>query len=204
MYEEIDARIIKETPDKPGTPLSCLPAALTNTGIGVSGALTLFKEKYTLWIDEEYVLFRVNGLPDLCCVFVTREHIKKEEQRIDRLLRKNNLKFEELLQLSNIKSQFKEAKAAMGSMKDYYVFRTYAGGGKDGDLCGDYAKGSSYDSVNGNSEDMLLTLCPHCVGQFYNIPGNTVRRTDKNQKIKETCMYCNYRDGYDYVISKKH
>lgn len=31
-----------------------------------------------------------------------------------------------------------------------------------------------------------------------------LQRADKNQKLKETCMFCNVRQGYDYYIRKKY
>ena len=31
-----------------------------------------------------------------------------------------------------------------------------------------------------------------------------IQRADKNQDLKETCMFCNVRQGYDYLIRRNH
>lgn len=54
-----------------------------------------------------------------------------------------------------------------------------------------------------NSETLLLTLCAACARQFYNSPEHIVRRVNKNQKIKEPCMYCSNGYGWDYYVSRK-
>lgn len=48
-------------------------------------------------------------------------------------------------------------------------------------------------------KEMVLTLCPTCLSQFINSPEHVVKRMDRTQ-VKEPCMYCNVRDGYDYRI----
>lgn len=52
-------------------------------------------------------------------------------------------------------------------------------------------------------EEMTLCLCPVCARQFYNSPDHILRRVDPLQSHKETCTYCNVRNGYDYIIIKK-
>ncbi len=52
-------------------------------------------------------------------------------------------------------------------------------------------------------DEMVLTLCGTCLKQFIYSPEHIVRRIDRTQ-IKEPCMYCHVRDGYDYrIIHKK-
>jgi len=52
-------------------------------------------------------------------------------------------------------------------------------------------------------EEMTLCLCPVCASQFYNSPDHIIRRVNPLQNHKETCTYCDVRNGYDYIIIKK-
>ena len=49
-----------------------------------------------------------------------------------------------------------------------------------------------------------MCLCPVCVKVFYESPEHFVKRADRNQQKKETCMFCNSRKGYDYLKRKKY
>ena len=49
---------------------------------------------------------------------------------------------------------------------------------------------------------ILLCLCPVCAKPFYSSKEHFIIRSDRNQTIKETCMFCNVRQGYDYLILK--
>lgn len=51
--------------------------------------------------------------------------------------------------------------------------------------------------------EMELCLCPTCASQFYNSPNHFIRRVDPFQKYKDICTYCNYRYGFDYLITIK-
>ncbi len=51
---------------------------------------------------------------------------------------------------------------------------------------------------------VLLCLCPACAKPFYESSGYFIQRADKNQKLKETCMYCNARLGYGYSVREKY
>lgn len=51
---------------------------------------------------------------------------------------------------------------------------------------------------------ILMCLCPVCAKPFYESREHFIQRADKNQKLKETCMFCNVRQGYDYSIRKKY
>lgn len=48
-----------------------------------------------------------------------------------------------------------------------------------------------------------LCLCSVCAGHFYNVPNYYIRRVNREQMEKETCMFCNLRKGYDYFIGRK-
>lgn len=49
---------------------------------------------------------------------------------------------------------------------------------------------------------MLIRLCSTCDKQFYDSPEFYIRRASMDQLEKETCMFCNVRQGYDFVINK--
>lgn len=51
---------------------------------------------------------------------------------------------------------------------------------------------------------ILLCLCAVCTKPFYESGEHFIQRADKSQKSKETCMFCNARQGYDYLIKKKY
>lgn len=51
---------------------------------------------------------------------------------------------------------------------------------------------------------VLMCLCPMCAKPFYNSKEHFFIRADRDQTIKETCMFCNVRQGYDYLIRKKY
>ena len=51
---------------------------------------------------------------------------------------------------------------------------------------------------------ILMCLCPVCAKPFYNSKEHFIIREDRDQTIKETCMFCNVRQGYDYLIRKKY
>jgi len=43
-----------------------------------------------------------------------------------------------------------------------------------------------------------------CAKPFYESREHFIHRADRNQKLKETCMFCNVRQGYDYFVRKKY
>jgi len=87
-------------------------------------------------------------------------------------------------------------------LKSYQVFERNAAGDLNNEANRNgIGNRRSQDRKRDKDDILLMTLCPSCVKQFYDTPGCTVRRADKHQKFKETCMYCNYRNGYDYKIS---
>ncbi len=48
-----------------------------------------------------------------------------------------------------------------------------------------------------------VCLCRKCLGYFYDTKKYVVRRKNPYQVIKGDCTYCNYRKGYDYLITMK-
>ena len=52
-------------------------------------------------------------------------------------------------------------------------------------------------------QPLVLCLCSVCANQFYDNPAYTIRRLDPEQKEKDTCMYCNVRQGFDYEVRNK-
>lgn len=51
---------------------------------------------------------------------------------------------------------------------------------------------------------ILMCLCPVCAKPFYHSKEHFIIRANQNQKIKDVCMFCNTRKGYDYLIRKKY
>lgn len=51
---------------------------------------------------------------------------------------------------------------------------------------------------------ILMTLCPVCAKPFYESDEHYIKRADLHQKIKSQCMFCNVREGYDYLVRKKY
>jgi len=49
-------------------------------------------------------------------------------------------------------------------------------------------------------QHLIMSLCSTCVQQFYDSPVHTIKRVNPKQKIKEPCMFCNVRQGYDFEI----
>lgn len=53
--------------------------------------------------------------------------------------------------------------------------------------------------TNFEREPMEMTLCGTCVSEFRSSK-HFLKRADHNQEFKETCMFCNVRQGWDYLI----
>lgn len=51
---------------------------------------------------------------------------------------------------------------------------------------------------------LVVSLCRVCAGNFYEVPGHYIRRVNPEQRYKDTCMFCNVRNGYDYYIGRKN
>ena len=51
---------------------------------------------------------------------------------------------------------------------------------------------------------ILMCLCPICAKPFYDSKEHFIQRADKTQNLKDTCMFCNSRQGYDYLIRKRY
>ena len=49
----------------------------------------------------------------------------------------------------------------------------------------------------------ILSLCPKCRAEFFNVPENILRRVDPLQVEKEPCDKCQAGYGYDYLITKR-
>ena len=49
---------------------------------------------------------------------------------------------------------------------------------------------------------MYLCLCPVCLGQFLDTGIYKIMRENHGQ-AKERCDFCNYRNGYDFIIYSK-
>ena len=54
------------------------------------------------------------------------------------------------------------------------------------------------------AKPFLICLCQVCAKPFYSSENYFLKRADENQNTKEMCMFCNVRQGYDYLIRKKY
>lgn len=59
-------------------------------------------------------------------------------------------------------------------------------------------------AIRKRDKSVLMCLCPICAKHFYDSPKHYIVRADPDQTAKETCMFCNTRQGYDYLIRKKY
>lgn len=50
---------------------------------------------------------------------------------------------------------------------------------------------------------LVLCLCPACARGFYDSGEHYIKRADYKQTVKDTCTYCNTRQGYDYLVLQK-
>lgn len=53
------------------------------------------------------------------------------------------------------------------------------------------------------NDTLLLTLCAACVRQFYDSSEHIVRRANPEQTVKEPCVYCSCKNGWDYRITHR-
>jgi len=63
------------------------------------------------------------------------------------------------------------------------------------------AETSKPPNVRASRDEMLLSLCGACAQQFYDSPCHRIRRAERVQKFKDSCDYCCYRNGWDYVVT---
>lgn len=59
------------------------------------------------------------------------------------------------------------------------------------------------DRQNRQPQGVDLCLCPSCLSHYYNDENYIVRRIDKYQEIKDTCMLCQIKTGFDYHITRR-
>lgn len=58
--------------------------------------------------------------------------------------------------------------------------------------------------VIGNTNiPLILSLCYSCANQFYNSGAHFIKWLDPEQEIKETCMYCKVRTGFDFILIER-
>lgn len=53
------------------------------------------------------------------------------------------------------------------------------------------------------TKPLEMCLCKRCLENFCCSGDYRIKRKDKEQMVLDTCTYCNYRTGYDYVIYPK-
>jgi len=138
---------------------------------------------YTLWIDKYYIAYSKDGKPDVRYVFVSQHHVSEELTEICNMLK--DCEPSDYITLSGIREQMREAlKSMAASGEDFYLAESEDAG--------------DHRHIELSDEPWLMTLCPKCASQFYDTPSQYIRRTDKS--FKETCDYCDSRQGFEYEI----
>lgn len=61
----------------------------------------------------------------------------------------------------------------------------------------------SLDLISHGSDALVMSLCGVCAGNFRDTGAYFLCRVDPEQREKETCIYCNQRRGFDYVVISK-
>ena len=61
---------------------------------------------------------------------------------------------------------------------------------------------SRLESYIGRLDEATMSRIDRALGISVGIdtPGHYIKRADKAQTIKDTCTYCNVRQGYDYIV----
>jgi hypothetical protein len=61
------------------------------------------------------------------------------------------------------------------------------------------------NNLDTKSHADVRTLCHACYQEYRDsFPDKDVKRLNKNQKVKELCMFCQKRMGFDYIITPKN
>ena len=63
-----------------------------------------------------------------------------------------------------------------------------------------YALATSLGLTNNHTDKIEICLCQVCLQGFLDTGTYDIRRADLLQKNKSNCDFCNYRQGFDYVI----
>lgn len=50
---------------------------------------------------------------------------------------------------------------------------------------------------------MVMTLCGRCLNSYWQTNAYHIRRADPAQTVKDACMFCGIRMGYDYQLTPK-
>ena len=54
--------------------------------------------------------------------------------------------------------------------------------------------------IKGYDYPMMMTLCPRCAHEYYDLSDHIIRRVNPFQLYKDTCNKCHVRNGWDYFI----
>ena len=54
--------------------------------------------------------------------------------------------------------------------------------------------------IKGYDYPMMMTLCPRCAHEYYDLSDHIIRRVNPYQLYKDTCNKCHVRNGWDYFI----
>lgn len=59
------------------------------------------------------------------------------------------------------------------------------------------------EEIKGYDYPMMMTLCPRCAHEYYDLDDHIIKRVNPYQLYKDTCNKCGVRTGWDYFIYSK-
>lgn len=59
------------------------------------------------------------------------------------------------------------------------------------------------EEIKGYDYPMMMTLCPRCAHEYYDLDDHISKRVNPYQLYKDTCNKCGVRTGWDYFIYSK-
>lgn len=59
------------------------------------------------------------------------------------------------------------------------------------------------EEIPGYDYPLMMTLCPRCAHEYYDLPDHIIKRVNPYQLYKDRCDKCSVRTGWDYFIYEK-
>lgn len=67
-----------------------------------------------------------------------------------------------------------------------------------------FALSTSFGLHKNRENIFVVTLCRTCLQQFYNTNLYIIKSVDPDNDIKDTCMFCHTRKGFDYNLERRY
>ncbi len=58
--------------------------------------------------------------------------------------------------------------------------------------------------IRRQNKPVVMNLCPECAIPFYKMNSLCIQKKERNQSVKEMCMFCNVRQGQEYLIKNRN